>query len=97
MKYVERSIPPMGDIFILEGDQMQIKGKVLRDNLYDLIKKNDLPFHIAIIMDGTGRWAKIRGLPRIVGHKKGVDTLKQIVTCAHELGIGKLYLYSFST
>ncbi len=87
----------MGDIFILEGDQMQDKGKVLRNDLFDRIKKNDLPFHIAIIMDGNGRWAKKRGLPRIVGHKKGVDTLKQIVACAHELGIGVLSLYAFST
>jgi undecaprenyl diphosphate synthase len=65
--------------------------------LLEQIKGKMLPFHIAIIMDGNGRWARKRGLPRIAGHKKGMDTLKKIVTCAHELGIGALSLYAFST
>ncbi|NLX91231.1 MAG: isoprenyl transferase [Firmicutes bacterium] len=77
---------------------MPEKEKVTNDlALLQKIDREKLPFHVAIIMDGNGRWARQRGLPRIVGHKKGMDTLKQIVTCAHELGIGVLSLYAFST
>lgn len=53
--------------------------------------------HIAIIMDGNGRWAKKRGLPRSVGHKKGAETVKEITRAAAELGIKYLTLYAFST
>ncbi|MBE3089044.1 MAG: isoprenyl transferase [Actinobacteria bacterium] len=61
------------------------------------IKKNKIPIHIAIIMDGNGRWAGKRGLPRIVGHKKGVDALKNIVTLCKDVGIKYLTVYSFSS
>jgi undecaprenyl diphosphate synthase len=53
--------------------------------------------HIAIIMDGNGRWAKKKGLPRIEGHKKGVDAIKKVVRAADDFGIKYLTLYSFST
>lgn len=53
--------------------------------------------HIAIIMDGNGRWAKKRGLPRLMGHKKGAETLQEIVRAAGELGLKYLTLYAFST
>lgn len=53
--------------------------------------------HIAIIMDGNGRWAKKRGLPRSVGHKKGAETVKEITRAAAELGVKYLTLYAFST
>jgi len=90
--------PPNGGLFILEGDQMQNKEKLTKEfELLKQIKRDKLPFHIAIIMDGNGRWARKRGLPRIAGHKKGMDTLIEIVTCAHELGIRVLSLYAFST
>ena len=56
-----------------------------------------LPKHIAIIMDGNGRWAKKRLLPRIVGHTNGVKTVKRIVELARELNIQVLTLYAFST
>lgn len=56
-----------------------------------------LPEHIAVIMDGNGRWAKKRGLPRIAGHRAGISALKEIVNCAHELGIKVITLYAFST
>lgn len=56
-----------------------------------------LPQHIAIIMDGNGRWAKKRNLPRIAGHKQGVEALRGIIKKASELGIGYLTLYAFST
>ena len=53
--------------------------------------------HIAIIMDGNGRWAQKRGLPRSAGHKKGAETLQEIVRAAGELGVKYLTLYAFST
>ncbi len=56
-----------------------------------------LPRHVAVIMDGNGRWAAARGLPRVAGHKAGVDSVRAIVRAAGELGIKTLTLYSFST
>lgn len=56
-----------------------------------------VPRHLAIIMDGNGRWANQRGLPRHMGHRKGVDTVKAIVKAAREYGISYLTLYSFSS
>ncbi len=56
-----------------------------------------LPRHVAVIMDGNGRWAAKRGLPRVAGHKAGVDSVRAIVRAAGELGIEALTLYSFST
>lgn len=55
------------------------------------------PAHIAIIMDGNGRWATARGLPRTAGHKKGVDAVRHAIEGARELGVRYLTLYSFST
>ncbi len=52
--------------------------------------------HVAVIMDGNGRWAKRRGLPRAAGHKAGVKAIKRVVEAAHELGITHLTLYAFS-
>jgi len=57
----------------------------------------DQPRHIAIIMDGNGRWAKQRGLPRIEGHRRGVETVRKIVRAAGEMDLEFLTLYSFST
>ena len=56
-----------------------------------------LPAHVAIIMDGNGRWAKQRGLPRIAGHKAGVTSLREIVKSCAALGIKALTVYAFST
>ena len=56
-----------------------------------------MPRHVAIIMDGNGRWAKKRLLPRAMGHKKGVETVRQIVRAAGELGLNTLSLYAFSS
>jgi undecaprenyl diphosphate synthase len=53
--------------------------------------------HVAIIMDGNGRWATNRGLPRLVGHRKGAERVKEIVRCAPDLGIRWLTIYAFST
>ena len=60
-------------------------------------QKEQLPSHIAIIMDGNGRWAKKRSLPRIAGHHEGMKTVKKITRFANELGIDTLTLYAFST
>lgn len=56
-----------------------------------------LPRHVAVIMDGNGRWAKQQGLPRRMGHKQGVDTLKELLRCCKDWGIGALTAYAFST
>ena len=56
-----------------------------------------LPKHIALIMDGNGRWAKARGLPRTAGHKEGLEAAKRIVRAAADLGIKYITLYTFST
>lgn len=61
------------------------------------VNKSPLPRHIAIIMDGNGRWAETRGLPRLVGHRAGVESVQEIVRCTRELDIGVLTLYAFST
>ncbi len=56
-----------------------------------------LPRHVAIIMDGNGRWAKRRGLPRIEGHRRGADTVREIVRSSREIGLKALTLYAFSS
>ena len=56
-----------------------------------------LPRHIAIIMDGNGRWAKKRGLPRQAGHAAGAETFRRIATCCRDMGIGHFTVYAFST
>jgi len=62
-----------------------------------VVTKNDIPEHIAIIMDGNGRWAKAKKLPRIAGHRKGAEVVKSIVSCCDDLGVKFLTLYTFST
>lgn len=66
-------------------------------NYRQLIKKDKLPQHIAIIMDGNGRWAKKRFMPRTFGHRAGMSTLKQTVETCVELGISCLTVFAFST
>jgi undecaprenyl diphosphate synthase len=56
-----------------------------------------LPFHVAIIMDGNGRWARRRGLPVAAGHRAGVQAVRRVIEAARDAGIGQLTLYSFST
>jgi len=55
------------------------------------------PVHVAIIMDGNGRWAKARGLPRIAGHKRGAEAVRETVRAASELGVSYLTLFGFSS
>ncbi|MGN1115097.1 MAG: isoprenyl transferase [Candidatus Ornithomonoglobus sp.] len=61
------------------------------------IDMNNLPQHIGVIMDGNGRWAKKRGLPRSAGHKAGAESLKKVVTEANNMGIKYITVYAFST
>jgi len=61
------------------------------------IVPDGVPNHVAIIMDGNGRWAKRRGLPRIAGHREGMSAMKEIVTAADDIGVKVLTLYAFST
>ena len=58
---------------------------------------SDIPDHVAIIMDGNGRWAKARGMPRAVGHERGVEALRRTVEGAQDIGLKNLTVYSFST
>ncbi|TAH63257.1 MAG: isoprenyl transferase [Gottschalkiaceae bacterium] len=67
------------------------------NSLYDSIDKDRLPKHVAIIMDGNGRWAKNRFLPRTAGHREGVERVKEIVEVSGNLGIQFLTLFAFST
>ena len=70
------------------------------DKLVDRIKElppNRIPAHIAIIMDGNGRWAKKRNLPRNEGHRAGVATVRKIVQFAPQVNVKVLTLYTFST
>jgi undecaprenyl diphosphate synthase len=62
-----------------------------------VLDKDNIPRHIAIIMDGNGRWAKEKGLPRTAGHREGIDRVKEIVRAAGELGIKVVTFFAFST
>ncbi|WP_375160527.1 isoprenyl transferase [Bradyrhizobium sp. RDT46] len=59
--------------------------------------RSEAPAHVAIIMDGNGRWAAARGLPRAEGHRRGVEALRRVVRASHELGIRYLTIFSFSS
>ncbi len=63
----------------------------------DSLDPESIPRHVAIIMDGNGRWAKRQGKPRLFGHKNGVTSVQEIVECAGDLGVKVLTLYAFST
>ena len=71
---------------------MPIKG--IEDSIID---KNNIPKHIAIIMDGNGRWAKAHSLPRIAGHKEGIDSVRAITKKCGDIGVKHLSLYTFSS
>lgn len=61
------------------------------------INADNLPNHIAIIMDGNGRWAEMKGKPRVFGHKNGVTSVKDVIEGCREIGVNYLTLYAFST
>lgn len=70
---------------------------VEEESIHPFDKEGTIPQHIAVIMDGNGRWAQNRRLPRIAGHKEGMDTVKKITKHASKLGVKVLTLYAFST
>ncbi len=61
------------------------------------IPADKLPRHVAIIMDGNGRWALSRGLPRLAGHKAGTENLRRVIRASVEFGVKYLTIYAFST
>ena len=67
------------------------------NDIYKNIDKNRIPKHVAVIMDGNGRWAKKNGFLRAIGHKKGVNSVSAVVQASVELGLSILTLYAFST
>lgn len=69
----------------------------MESELLDEIRADGVPRHIAVIMDGNGRWAQARGLPRRAGHKAGMDSVREVIEGAVEAGIGILTLFAFST
>lgn len=69
----------------------------LKSSTQTVLPKTDVPKHIAIIMDGNGRWAKKRFLPRVMGHKKGLDALEQAVKYCSQHGVQYLTVFAFST
>ena len=75
-------------------------GKIIdkkKNDLSERIDKRKVPEHVAIIMDGNGRWATKKGLPRSFGHNKGVNVLKEIIKASKKLGCKVLTVYAFST
>ncbi len=85
---------------INKNDQLMSLGKIIEEKNNDLSKKIDkqkVPEHVAIIMDGNGRWATKKGLPRTYGHKRGVSVLKEILKTSKKLGCKVLTVYAFST
>jgi undecaprenyl diphosphate synthase len=67
------------------------------ESLKSNIDTNKLPVHVAVIMDGNGRWAKLKGKPRVFGHRNGVAAVREVSEAAAELGVQWLTLYAFST
>src|SRR5688572_14319325 len=61
------------------------------------LSERPLPRHVGIIMDGNGRWAEARGLPRIQGHREGSTSVREVTRCARRVGVGALTLYAFSS
>lgn len=76
-------------------DMFKTKKKEIESEIQ--LDENNIPNHVAIIMDGNGRWAKSRNLPRTMGHKAGVETIRRIIKEADRLGIKYITLYAFST
>src|SRR5919108_3205810 len=80
------SVPPPGPLAETEESE-----------LLDRIRAHPVPAHVALIMDGNGRWATRRGFPRVAGHREGVKTARAIFRAADALGLRYLTLYAFST
>lgn len=88
--------PGFGAFARSEGEDVTNKTATADKLLDELQRRGNVPGHVAIIMDGNGRWAKSRGLDRIAGHEAGVRTVRRIVEAAHNAGVKVLSLYTFS-
>lgn len=75
----------------------KVKAKEMTGELFEQVKSKPIPSHICIIMDGNGRWAQKKGLPRTAGHRQGVEIIRDIIKISADLGIKYLTLYAFST
>ncbi|WP_139488953.1 isoprenyl transferase [Brevibacillus dissolubilis] len=83
---------------MLERIQKMLGNKAEQTDKTHVFDENGaIPKHIAVIMDGNGRWAKSRSLPRIAGHRQGMKTVKEIVKAADDIGVEALTMYAFST
>src|SRR5919198_6263006 len=71
--------------------------KLGETELLEIVRSQPIPQHVAVIMDGNGRWATQRGYPRVAGHREGVKTARTIVKAADAVGVRYLTLYAFST
>ena len=71
--------------------------RTLVEELEARVKSRPLPRHVAIIMDGNGRWAEARGLPRVAGHREGSEAVRAVTRAARRLGLEALTLYAFSS
>src|SRR5579884_1789284 len=78
-----------------KGDSTTLE-QLTEPELLSLLDPESLPKHIAVIMDGNGRWAELRGLPRIAGHQEGINSVREIMNVCGELRIPALTIYAFS-
>jgi len=85
----------LSNSYAIEIDGKQLSEMSLEE-LRTALDMSRLPRHVAIIMDGNGRWAAARGLPRVAGHKKGMETVREVLTSCSRLGLEALTLYAFS-
>lgn len=90
VKLVDQSVLPT-----LSGESLMTAKLLVK--LPSELDRQRLPQHVAVIMDGNGRWAQQRGLPRIAGHRQGANTLKDLLRCCKDWGIPALTVYAFST
>ncbi|HET9765166.1 MAG TPA: undecaprenyl diphosphate synthase family protein, partial [Casimicrobiaceae bacterium] len=74
-----------------------LKPPAFESSTREIPEPRRVPRHVAIIMDGNGRWARSRYLPRVAGHKRGVETVREITSACGERGIGYLTLFAFSS
>ncbi len=84
----------MKDKLTVNGDSKSVRDAALQQELRE---RGDLPRHIAVIMDGNGRWARERGHSRVIGHHEGVESVRDVTEACAQLGIDFLTLYTFST
>lgn len=89
--------PFPGCLFIaMDGPQSHSLSDPADTELLNHLDPELLPRHIAIIMDGNGRWAELRGLPRFAGHREGLSSLREVLNTCHEIGIPMVTIYAFS-